>query len=212
MTTFFIDFELKSTDSYKIISRIPYPEIEEKKLLAKKRIRDEEYFQIYMESQFYKSKTEEVSEAFKSIFPMFQEKNILEEDEISFDDNERYFIKKIKEEKSLLKAFYPDYYLFTKAKKDLLKDYLEGFDYSIIIRSEERLPNFLQKHYIRVNIKRTFMNTYLITTLNILLKEARLNIYFTKFPQSFVNNVTIDKCKILINMKLKEIFRAKELY
>ena len=74
MTTFFIDFELKSTDSYKIISRIPYPEIEEKKLLAKKRIRDEEYFQIYMESEFYKSKAEEVSEAFSRFFQCFQKR------------------------------------------------------------------------------------------------------------------------------------------
>ena len=209
---FFINFDTKSNDLYKNISRIPYPAKVGKKFLTKKRCRDEEFFLTHLEKDFYKSKTEEVNEAFKSIFPMFPQKNILEEEEIIFEDDERYFIKKIKEEKSLLKAFYPDYYLFTKAKKDLLKDYLEGFDYSIIIRSEERLPNFLQKHYIRVNIKRTFMNTYLITTLNILLKEARLNIYFTKFPQSFVNNVTIDKCKILMNMKLKEIFRAKELY
>ena len=163
---FFINFDTKSNDLYKNISRIPYPAKVGKKFLTKKRCRDEEFFLTHLEKDFYKSKTEEVNEAFKSIFPMFPQKNILEEEEISFEDDERYFIKKIKEEKSLLNAFYPDYYLFTKAKEDLLKDYLKGIDFSIITRSEERLPNFLQKYYIRVNIKRTFMNTYLLTGLN----------------------------------------------
>ena len=209
---FFINFDTKSNDLYKNISRIPYPAKVGKKFLTKKRCRDEEFFLTHLEKDFYKSKTEEVNEAFKSIFPMFPQKNILEEEEISFEDDERYFIKKIKEEKSLLKAFYPDYYLFAKAKEDLLKDYLKGIDFSIITRSEERLPNFLQKYYIRVNIKRTFMNTYLLTGLNQLLKDAGFITYFEKFPQSFANNVTIDKCKILMDMRLKEIFRAKELY
>jgi len=94
----------------------------------------------------------------------------------------------------------------------LIKDYLKGIDFSIKTRSEERLPNFLQKHYIRVNLKRTFMNRYLINALNKLLKDAGFKINFIKFPQTFANNVTIDKCKILMNMRLKEIFRAKELY
>ena len=209
---FFINFDTKSNDLYKNISRIPYPAKVGKKFLTKKRCRDEEFFLTHMEKDFYKSRTEEVNQVFKSIFPIFPEKNILEEEKISFEDDERYFIKKIKEEKSLFKAFYPDYYLFTKAKEDLLKDYLKGIDFSIITRSEERLPNFLQKYYIRVNIKRTFMNTYLLTGLNQLLKDAGFIKYFEKFPQSLANNVTIDKCKILMNMRLKEIFRAKELY
>ena len=212
MTNFFINFEPKLTDRYKIISPIPYPEKCKKKLLTKKRIRDKGFVLVNMEKEFYKSKAEEVNKAFKSIFPMFQEKNILEEEEISFENDERYFIKKIKEEKSLLRAFYPDYYLFTKTKEDLIKDYLKGIDFSIKTRSEERLPNFLQKHYIRVNLKRTFMNRYLINALNKLLKDAGFKINFIKFPQTFANNVTIDKCKILMNMRLKEIFRAKELY
>jgi hypothetical protein len=105
-----------------------------------------------------------------------------------------------------------DHYLFTKAKEDLLEDYLKGIDFSIKTRSEERLPNYLQKHYIRVNIKRTFMNRYLLIALNDLLEEAGFNTYLAKFPQDFANNVTKDKCKIIMNMRLKEIFRAKELY
>ena len=192
---FFINFDTKSNDLYKNISRIPYPAKMGKKFLTKKRCRDEEFFLTHLEKDFYKSKTEEVNEAFKSIFPMFPQKNILEEEEISFEDDERYFIKKIKEEKSLLNAFYPDYYLFTKAKEDLLKDYLKGIDFSIITRSEERLPNFLQKYYIRVNIKRTFMNRYLLNALNKALKISGFITFFQKFPQSFANNIAKENAK-----------------
>ena len=205
----FINFESKSTDWYKNMSQIPYQEKDEKNLLNIKRIRDEEIFLTHNVLEFYKSKAEKEIEEFMS---MFQEKNILKEDEISFENDERYFIKKIKEEKSILRAFYPDYYLFTKVKEDLLKDYLKGIDFSIQTRSEERLPDFLQKHYIRVNFKRTFMNRYLLIALNKLLKEAGFITFFTKFPQSFAINVAKDKCKIIMNMRLKDIFRTKELY
>ena len=205
----FINFESKSPDWYKNMSQIPYQEKDEKNLLNIKRIRDEEIFLTHNVLEFYKSKAEKEIEEFMS---MFQEKNILKEDEISFENDERYFIKKIKEEKSILRAFYPDYYLFTKVKEDLLKDYLKGIDFSIQTRSEERLPDFLQKHYIRVNFKRTFMNRYLLIALNKLLKEAGFVTFFTKFPQSFAINVAKDKCKIIMNMRLKDIFRTKELY
>ena len=107
---------------------------------------------------------------------------------------------------------FPENYLFTKAKQDLLNSYLKGNDFSKHIRSTKRLPNFLQKHYIRVNIKRTFMNKYLLNALNKVLKEAGFKIYLEKFPQSFANIITKKKCKILMDMRLKEIFRTKELF
>ena len=211
-TCYFIKTDSKLNDSYENMSRIPHQKKFNENFLNIKRKREEENFRINMEYEFYESKAEEVLKAFISIFPMFQENNILEEDETSCEDNERYFIKKIKEEKSLFKVFYPDHYLFTKAKEDLLKDYLTGIDFSIKTRSEERLPNYLQKYYIRVNIKRNFMNRYLLIALNKLLEEAGFITYFAKFPQDFANNVTKDKCKIIMNMRLKEILRARDLY
>jgi len=211
-TCYFIKTDSKLNDWYENMPRIPHQKKANKNFLNIKRKREEENFRINMEYEFYESKAEEVLKAFISIFPMFQENNILEEDETSCEDNERYFIKKIKEEKSLFKVFYPDHYLFTKATEDLLKDYLKGIDFSIKTRSEERLPNYLQKHYIRVNIKRTFMNRYLLIALNKLLEEAGFITYFAKFPQDFANNVTKDKCKIIMNMRLKEILRARDLY
>ena len=107
---------------------------------------------------------------------------------------------------------FPENHLFTEAKQDLLKPYLIGNDFSLHIWSTQRLPKFNQNYYIRVKIKRTFMNKYLINALNKLLKEAGFKIYLEKFPQSFANNINKEKCKILMDMRLKEIFRTKELY
>ena len=107
---------------------------------------------------------------------------------------------------------FPENHLFTEAKQDLLKPYLIGNDFSLHIWSTQRLPKFNQNYYIRVKIKRTFMNKYLINALNKLLKEAGFFIYFTKFPQKLANNMTKEKCKILMDMRLKDIFEAKELY
>ena len=76
----------------------------------------------------------------------------------------------------------------------------------------KRLPNFKQKHYIRVNIKRIFMNRYLLKSFNAKLKKNGFYVYFEKFPQRLAINVSKDLNKTLMNMRLKEIFRAKELY
>ena len=107
---------------------------------------------------------------------------------------------------------FPENCLFTEPKEDSLKPYLKGNDFAKNKRSDKRLPNFQQKHYIRVNIKRTFMNNYLIGALNEKLIKNGFTTFFSKFPQSFANNVTKDKCKILIDMRLKDIFRDEELY
>ena len=107
---------------------------------------------------------------------------------------------------------FPENHLFTEAKQDLLKPYLRGNDFSLHIWSTQGLPKFNQNYYIRVKIKRTFMNKYLINALNKLLKEAGFKIYLEKFSQSFANNINKEKCKILMDMRLKEIFRTKEIY
>ena len=219
----YISFEIdsKSTDFDIDTNEISYPKKDQKNFLSKKRFQKKEEDPNQMSKNFedlIKEKLlnsfgiDQVTESFMANFQMVQENDFSSDDEISFESNECYFIKKINEEKSLLKAYYPGYYLFTKAKEDLLKDYLKGLDFSKIIRSSERLPNFKQKHYIRVNIKRTFMNLYLLEALNKKLKKAGFITPFSKFPQSFVINVAIDVNKILMNMTLKEIFTNEELY
>ena len=219
----YISFEIdsKSTDFDIDTNEISYPKKDKKNFLSKKRFQKKEEDPNQMSKNFedlIKEKLlnsfgiDQATESFMANFQMVQENDFSSDDEISFESNECYFIKNINEEKSLLKAYYPGYYLFTKAKEDLLKDYLKGSDYSKIIRSPKRLPNFKQKHYIRVNIKRTFMNLYLLEALNKKLKKAGFITPFSKFPQSFVINVAIDVNKILMNMTLKEIFTNEELY
>ena len=218
-----ISFEIdsKSTDFDIDTNEISYPKKDQKNFLSKKRFQKKEedpnqmsknVEDLIKEQLLNSFGIDQVTESFTANFQMIQENDFSSDDEISFESNECYFIKKIKEEKSLLKAYYPGYYLFTKAKEDLLKDYLKGSDYSKIIRSPKRLPNFKQKHYIRVNIKRTFMNLYLLEALNEKLKKAGFITPFSKFPQSFVINVAKDANKILMNMTLKEIFTNEELY
>ena len=218
-----ISFEIdsKSTDFDIDTNEISYPKKDQKNFLSKKRFQKKEEDSNQMtknvedlikEQLLNSFGIDQVTESFTANFQMIQENDFSSDDEISFESNECYFIKKIKEEKSLLKAYYPGYYLFTKAKEDLLKDYLKGLDFSKIIRSSKRLPNFKQKHYIRVNIKRTFMNLYLLEALNEKLKKAGFITPFSKFPQSFVINVAKDANKILMNMTLKEIFTNEELY
>ena len=143
---------------------------------------------------------------------MLQEFSFSSEGEKNLGIDEFSFLEKLREDENLLMVYYPGYYLFTKSKEDLLKDYLEGNDFSLIKRSKKRLPNYKQKHYIRVNVKRTFMNTYLLNALNEKLKKNGFITPFSKFPQSFVINVAKNLNRALMNMRLKEIFRTKEIY
>ena len=86
------------------------------------------------------------------------------------------------EERSLLETYYPDYYLFTKLDLKVFEPNIEGFGFAVKKRSSFRLTN------------------------------RRFNTVFLKFPQSLANNVAKDFNKILLNMRLKEILRAKDLY
>ena len=217
MTTHFsLETESKSFDFDINIYRQTYQENNKKKFLAKKRIQKKEYnqkqkvFEEPKEDYIFENIKEKI--AYIKNFPIFSESDLSSEDEKSFENDECYFIKKIKKEKNSLKTHYPGYYLFTKAKGDLRESFLKDIDFNIKKRSLGRLPNYKQKHYIRVNIKRTFMNKYLVKALNKKLEKNKFITFFTKFPQSLAINVAKDFNKIFMNMRLKEIFRAKELY
>jgi hypothetical protein len=181
------------------------------KFFSKKHFQDKEMSQIQIFEELDES--EEEKRAFNEIFPMFQESNISGQiEENSERDESRFFMDHVLEERSLLETYYPDYYLFTKLDLKVFEPNIEGFGFAVKKRSSFRLPNRRQKHYIRVNIKRTFMNRYLLNALNKKLRKAGFNTVFLKFPQSLANNVAKDFNKILLNMRLKEIFRAKDLY
>ena len=215
MTTYFsLEFESKSNDldmdSYQVSSR----ENNKATFLAKKRAQIKEY--THNQKEFKEPENGNILENMKNDyinnFLMLQEFSFSSEGEKNLGIDEFSFLEKLREDENLLMVYYPGYYLFTKSKEDLLKDYLEGNDFSLIKRSKKRLPNYKQKHYIRVNVKRTFMNTYLLNALNEKLKKNGFITPFSKFPQSFVINVAKNLNRALMNMRLKEIFRTKEIY
>ena len=183
-----------------------------KKFLAKKRKFSEEDRLILIGEEVKETIEIPFKKAFLFNFLELEDICLLSEDEIIFENDERYFIKNSKKESGLFKVINPKIALFKKAKENSLQAYLTGIDFSKKIRSSEKLPNFKQKHYIRVSIKRNFMNNYLLTALNKKLEEAGFNISFEKFPQSIAVNVAKDFNNNLMNMKLKDIFKNEDLY
>jgi len=183
-----------------------------KKFLAKKLKFSEEDRLILIGEEVKETIEIPFKKAFLFNFLELEDICLLSEDEIIFENDERYFIKNSKKESGLFKVINPKIALFKKAKENSLQAYLTGIDFSKKIRSSKTLPNFKQKHYIRVSIKRNFMNNYLLTALNKKLEEAGFNISFEKFPQSIAVNVAKDFNNNLMNMKLKDIFKNEDLY
>ena len=182
------------------------------KFLAKKRKFSEEDRLILIGEEVKEKIEIPFKKAFLFNFLELEDFCLLSGDEIIFENDERYFIKNSKKESGLFKVINPKIALFKKAKENSLQAYLTGIDFSKKIRSSETLPNFKQKHYIRVSIKRNFMNNYLLTALDKKLEEAGFNISFEKFPQSIAVNVAKDFNNNLMNMKLKDIFKNEDLY
>ena len=200
-TSVSLGFEHDSSDMDFNTFQICYFEKTETKLLSNKTYRNKE-----------KSDEIQMKDEFEINFPSYENCNIDSDDEKSSENENLYFINKNKKEKNIFEVIYPEINLFKKADEDLLKEYLQGVDFSKRKRSPERLPDYKQKYYIRVNIFRTFMNRHLITALNKKLKKAGFISLFRKFPQNMVKKVAKDKNKILINMRLNEIFMAKDFY
>jgi hypothetical protein len=215
---FSLEIESKSFDFDIDNIEFSYHIKDKKKFLSKKRFHHEEgshiptrkKFEEIMEESIFRNSEEK--DAFLTVFPMGLKPNIPSEDEVSFEDDKRYFIKKKKEQRITLKAYYPGNYLFTKSEKDLLKEYLKGFDFSKVTRSAKKQEKFKHKHYIRRNIKTPFLNTYLLNALNNKLKKAGFEPRFIKFPHSFTINVAKSFNKTLMNMRLIEIFRTEKLF
>ena len=183
-----------------------------KKFLAKKRKFNEEDRLILIGEEVKQTIEIPFKKSFLFNFLELEEFCFSSEDEINFENDERYFIKNSKKEAGFVKVINPKIALFKKANENLLQAYLTGIDFSKKIRSSKTLPNFKQKHYIRVSIKRNFMNNYLLIALDKKLEEAGFNISFEKFPQSIAVNVAKDFNNNFMNMKLKDIFKNEDLY
>ena len=91
----------------------------------------------------------------------------------------------------------------------------------LIVKEEnflQRKRNFTKRRRrenrdnIRKKIKRGFLNNSLIQKMIELLKCSESVLYFEKFPQNFVCNISRQINNKLLNMTLEEIFEKRELY
>jgi hypothetical protein len=79
-------------------------------------------------------------------------------------------------------------------------------------RNKIRLRRRDNSDNIRKKIKGGFFNGALIKRLNFILKQNRSKLYFVKFHQKFISNITRKSNKKFLNMTLLEIFEKKEVY
>ena len=85
-------------------------------------------------------------------------------------------------------------------------------DSKIKNKSKKLKGRYLSKEQIHQNIKRYFINTFLLDTLNDQLKEVDLKLKFRKIPKNVVDNVNKEKNKILLDQNLISIFKSEDFY
>ena len=155
----------------------------------------------------------------KSLNPSLTKRNSVN----SFEENDKdkksnkvmFKVKSMnaQNKKQIFKVNYPDKVsLFTNTEKDNIPDEVKEkkMDKEIIKRKKRR-PRKENKDNIRRKIKRGFLNTGVIKKLNQKLKNIGSNLYFMRFPQSFVSDIYRKTNKEVVNMTLAEIFVNKEI-
>lgn len=120
-----------------------------------------------------------------------------------------------KEIKPYFKVIYPkiNNLLFTQSETL----FIEGFDLNNKnskkrIRYPSRRNRGDNDDNIRRMIKRYFMNKALLNQINNLLRRRGSTLFFERFPQKFVADISIQRNSLIINMTLKQIFEKKEFY
>ena len=116
--------------------------------------------------------------------------------------------------KSIYKPLFEDikqkkFFLFSCMEKDEHIEegkILQRKRYKIKRKRKENQDN------IRRKIKRTFLNSALIQKINMIIKNKGGILFFKKFQQHFVDDVSKKTNMELLNMTLEEIFRKKEMY
>ena len=88
----------------------------------------------------------------------------------------------------------------------------DNYDFNKKERSKEKKGRYYYRDNILQKIKRNVFNVYIIKHLNNILKKEESNLLFDLFPQKFVNNVSKELNKKILDMTLIEIFKTKDLY
>ena len=143
----------------------------------------------------------------------YQIKKSQKETDSSSSENNTFPCNEEKNESNKIKIFDVIYReqisLFTNIEKDLI---INEQNYIKRKRNNKRRRRRDNQDNMRKKIKRGFLNNSLIPKINLLLKSSGNILYFEKFPQNFVSNISRQINNKLINMTLKEIFEKKELY
>ena len=143
----------------------------------------------------------------------YQIKKSQKETDSSSSENNTFPCNEEKNESNKIKIFDVIYReqisLFTNIEKDLI---INEQNYIKRKRNNKRRRRRDNQDNMRKKIKRGFLNNSLIPKINLLLKSSGNILYFEKFPQNFVSNISRKINNKLINMTLKEIFERKELY
>ena len=134
--------------------------------------------------------------------------NILSNDKIfeySYDDDIKYFLRKVIERKNIFEVVYP-LFTFSRKENDLIKyckreECLQPLKKG---RSSKKLRRRYLRFNIRVKIKRAFLNILIIKQI-----EGKS---LLKFGQKFSSNVKKSTNKKIFNMTLYEIFENIDLY
>ena len=115
----------------------------------------------------------------------------------------------------IFKVNYPENAsLFTNSKRNYLLNeelFENKTNNTFLERKRKRRPRGENKDNIRRKIKRGFLNNGIIRKLNQKLKDEGSNLYFMKFPQSFVSDIFRKTNKEVVNMTLGQIFENKNV-
>ena len=123
------------------------------------------------------------------------------------------FLIEDKDRKTIFKVIYPEKVsIFKNSKQEKIDNLLSKCDLKKRIKSVKKLKRYECKDNIRKTIKRRFLNTYLKNGLNDKIKKAGYNLFFEYYPQKLVSQISREKDKQILEMKLLQIFENKDLY
>ena len=123
------------------------------------------------------------------------------------------FLIEDKNKKTIFKVIYPEKVsIFKNSKQEKIDNLLSKCDLKKRIKSIKKLKRYECKDNIRKTIKRRFLNTYLKNGLNDKIKKAGYNLFFEYYPQKLVSQISREKDKQILEMKLLQIFENKDLY
>ena len=183
---------------------------------------------LTFKNEFIKKEEQEKINSLSNLYSMIINPPILINPFLSLDVTDKdkkkinYEIKQelfeIPEKKLIFKVNYPEKIsLFTNSERNFILNEeeieikKENKNTSKLEQKRKRRPRKENKDNIRRKIKRGFLNSGVIQKLNQKLKDIGSNLYFMRFPQSFVSDIFRKSNREVVNMTLREIFENRNI-